>query len=75
MGYAFVNGHVLDGTLDENGRMVAHDGWAVLVDGERIAAVGDVPTSELMGYEVVDLAGAWVMPRLINLHAHVAASG
>ncbi len=75
MGYAFVNGHVLDGTLDENGRMVAHDGWAVLVDGERIAAVGDVPTSELMGYEVVDLAGAWVMPGLINLHAHVAASG
>lgn len=75
MGYAFVNGHVLDGTLDENGRMVAHDGWAVLVDGERIAAVGDVPTSELMGYEVVDLAGAWVMPGMINLHAHVAASG
>ena len=75
MGYAFVNGHVLDGTLDENGRMVVHDGWAVLVDGERIAAVGDVPTSELMGYEVVDLAGAWVMPGLINLHAHVAASG
>ena len=75
MKYALVNGHVLDGTLDADGRMVAHDGWAVLVDDERIVAVGDLMSSELMGYEIVDLAGAWVMPGLINLHAHIAASG
>lgn len=73
--YALVNGHVLDGTLDAGGRMAVHEGWAVLVDGERIVAVGDLPSSELMGYEVVDLAGAWVMPGLVNLHAHLAASG
>ena len=75
MKYALVNGYVLDGTLNESGKMVPHKGWVVLVDGERIAAVGDLSTSELMGYEVVDLAGAWVMPGLINLHAHLAASG
>ncbi len=62
MKYALVNGFVLDGTLNESGKMVPHKGWVVLVDGERIAAVGDLSTSELMGYEVVDLAGAWVMP-------------
>ena len=75
MRYALVNGHVLDGTLSEDGRMVPHDGWAVLVDGERIAAVGNLSTSELMGYEVIDLAGGWVAPGLVNLHAHLAASG
>ncbi len=75
MRYALVGGHVLDGTLDAEGTMVAHDGWAVLVDGDRIVAVGDIATSELMGYQVIDLAGAWVMPGLINLHAHLAASG
>lgn len=75
MKYALVNGHVLDGTLDDEGRMAVHDGWAVLVDEDRIVAVGDLPASQLMGYEVIDLAGAWVMPGLINLHAHIAASG
>lgn len=73
--YALVNGHVLDGTLDKAGRMQAHDGWVVLVDGQDIAAVGNLPSSELMGYEVLDLAGAWVVPGLVNLHAHLAASG
>ena len=42
MGYALVNGHVLDGTLDEGGQMAVHDGWAVIVDGDRIAAVGSL---------------------------------
>ena len=75
MKYALVNGHVLDGTLDDAGTMVPHEGWAVLVDEDRIAAVGDLPSSALMGYEVLDLKGAWVLPGLINLHAHIAASG
>ena len=75
MRYALVNGHVLDGTLNADGRMEAHEGWVVLVDEDHIAAVGDLPTSALMGYEVVDLGGAWVVPGLINLHAHIAASG
>lgn len=73
--YAFVNGYVLDGTLDESGVMVAHEGWAVLVDGERIEAVGELSTADLAGHEIVDLAGAYVMPGLVNLHAHLAASG
>lgn len=75
MKYALVNGHVLDGTLDENGNMAAHEGWAVLVDDDRIAAVGDLPSSSLMGHKLIDLKGGWVLPGLINAHAHIAASG
>lgn len=75
MGYALVNGHVLDGTLDENGQMVAHDGWAVIVEGELLTAVGELSTADLYGHEVVDLAGAYVLPGLINLHAHLPATG
>ncbi len=72
---AFVNGNVLDGLLDEAGRMSVHEGWAVLVDDDRITAVGNLSTSELMGYELIDLAGAYILPGLVNLHAHLAASG
>lgn len=75
MKYALVNGHVLDGTLDENGHMTVHDGWAILVDNDIITALGDLPSSSFMGYEIVDLGGAWVLPGLVNLHAHLAASG
>ena len=75
MGYALVNGHVLDGTLDEHGDMAVHDGWVVIVEGERIAAVGELSTTALMGHEVIDLAGAYVLPGLINLHAHLPATG
>ena len=46
---------------------------AVLVDGERIVAVG--PAAELSdrarGAEVVDLGGATLLPGLINLHVHL----
>lgn len=75
MRYALINGTVLDGTLDAEGTMVPHPGWAVLVDDDRITAVGDIPSSRLIGYDLVDLQGAWVMPGLINLHAHLAATG
>ena len=75
MGYALVNGHVLDGTLDEGGQMAVHDGWAVIVDGDRIAAVGELSTADLVGHEVIDIGGAYVMPGLVNLHAHLPATG
>lgn len=49
-----------------------HDGWVVLVDGERIAAAG--PAAEVPvppGTEAVDLAGATLLPGLIEGHAHL----
>jgi len=74
MKYALLNGQVLDGTLDEQGKMLPR-GAAVFVDDDRIAAVGSVPSDAVMGYKVIDLAGAYVLPGLVNLHAHLPATG
>jgi imidazolonepropionase-like amidohydrolase len=49
---------------------VAHPGWQVLVDGERIVAVGPalpVPADA----KVIDLPGATLMPGMIEGHGHL----
>jgi len=49
-----------------------HDGWGVLVTGNRIAAVG--PPSEIRppaGAKTIDLPGATLLPGLIEGHAHI----
>jgi 5-methylthioadenosine/S-adenosylhomocysteine deaminase len=45
-------------------------GWSVLVEGERIAAVG--PDAQLVPQAagVVDLPGTLLMPGLVNAHQH-----
>jgi imidazolonepropionase-like amidohydrolase len=48
------------------------DGGTVLLDGDRIAAVGpaadvDVPEDAVL----VDAAGAWVLPGFVDAHAHL----
>ena len=56
---------VFDGT-------VMHDGWAVLVQGDRIADVG--PASSLhapAGATRIDLPGMTLLPGLIDAHSHV----
>ncbi len=50
----------------------AHDGWAVVVRGERIEAAG--PAGEIKvpeGARVIDLPGMTLLPGLIDLHTHV----
>jgi imidazolonepropionase-like amidohydrolase len=49
-----------------------HDGWVVLVRGEKIEAVG--PASEVKtpaAAKVIDLPGLTLMPGLIEAHSHV----
>ncbi len=54
----------------EDGR--AHEGWVVLVKGERIAAVGPaLQVAVPAGAERIDLAGMTLLPGLMDLHSHI----
>ncbi len=58
---------VFDGVNPE-----AHDGWAVVVRGDRIEAAG--PSGEVKvpeGARVIDMPGMTLIPGLIDLHTHV----
>ena len=71
MKYVYINGILLDGTKE----MKPREGLAVFVDGEIIEKICPAEKAETEGYEVVDLEGAYLLPGLINLHVHLAASG
>jgi dihydroorotase len=45
----------------------------VFLEGGRVVAVG--PDLEVPGAEVVDAAGCWVVPGLLDLHAHLREPG
>src|SRR6266704_1665678 len=59
--------HIFDG---ESAQL--HDGWAILVRGERIEAVGSAsdihPPAEA---KFIDLPGMTLMPGLIDAHSHI----
>ena len=55
---------VFDGT-------VMHEGWSVLVDGDKIAAVGPNLASTLPGARTIDLTGTTLMPGMIEGHSHL----
>jgi imidazolonepropionase-like amidohydrolase len=63
---ALVNVRVI--TMDAERRVI--ESGTVLLDGHRIAAVGDASLVVPEGYERVDLAGKTVMPGLVDIHAH-----
>ena len=48
-----------------------HEGWAVLVQGGRIAAVGPAGSLNAGGARVVDLPGTTLMPGMIEGHSHL----
>src|SRR5258708_20536489 len=63
---------LIDGKAD-----AARDGFAVLVEGDRIQKVG--PAAELqaqaVGGKVVDLGNGWLLRGLIDAHTHVLLQG
>jgi imidazolonepropionase-like amidohydrolase len=68
---AIVGATLIDGT----GRDPVPDG-IVLVDGKRIAAVGPRQGVKLPGdAEVIDAAGRYLLPGLIDLHVHIFHPG
>lgn len=65
--YLLKPAHVFDG---ESAQL--HDGWSVLVRGEKIEAAG--PASEIKSpseAKVIELTGMTLMPGLIDAHSHV----
>ncbi len=48
-----------------------HEGWAVRVKGERIAAAGPAAGIDLTGAKVVELAGTTLLPGLVEGHSHI----
>ncbi len=65
--YLLKPAHIFDGESTQ-----LHDGWVVLVRGEKIEAVGSAsevkaPTDA----KVIDLPGMTLMPGLIDAHSHV----
>lgn len=70
MKYAITNGKILDGTKD----MQVQENLVILVEDGKIQELVSAGT-DLTGYEVVDLAGQYIMPGLINMHVHLAGSG
>jgi imidazolonepropionase-like amidohydrolase len=48
-----------------------HEGWAVRVNGDRIAAAGPAGSIGAEGATVVDLPGATLMPGLVEGHSHI----
>ena len=67
---AFCNGLILTG---EEG-MEPIRGHILFTNGDRIEAIRP-DGADTGGYQVIDLAGAAVMPGLINLHVHIPATG
>ena len=71
MNYALVNGIILDGTKD----MVPKKGHTILVENGIIKDIIQANNQKYEGYKVIDLKGFYILPGLINLHAHLAISG
>ncbi len=46
----------------------------VVIEGDRIAAVGEADITDVAGYQVLDGAGRAVIPGLINAHTHLYQS-
>ncbi len=70
MKYAYINGIILDGL--EN--MTPQTGKIILTNGEKIEKIVS-KDADIKGYEIVDLAGKYIMPGLINMHVHLPANG
>lgn len=68
---AFINANLFDATDD----CELQSGMTVVVDGEKIADIGKTGEVSTEGCKVIDLDGKYLLPGLINLHAHLFGTG
>ena len=71
MKYIIKGGTILDGTKE----MQVQTGKVIFVNGETIERIEKAPAKAPEGYEVIDAAGLYIMPGLINMHVHLAGNG
>src|SRR5437588_10076593 len=62
--------HLVDGQSD-----AVRDGFAVLIEGDRIQKVGPPAEMQAPGVKVIDLGNSWLLPGLIDAHTHVLLQG
>jgi imidazolonepropionase-like amidohydrolase len=71
MNYALLNCSMLDGTID----MSLCQNATILIKGNKIEKIIKEQQVTPPGYKVIDLAGQYLLPGLINLHAHLFGTG
>ena len=65
---AFTGARIVTMQGDDGGII---DNGTIVVDGNRIAAVGPADSTQIpAGYQTVDVAGATIIPGLVDAHAH-----
>ena len=64
--YLLKPAHIFDGEAAQ-----LHDGWVVLVRGEKIEAVGPASEVKSPAAKVIDLPNTTLMPGLIEAHSHI----
>lgn len=74
MEYALIHGNLLDGKLDNDGRMPVKKDCALLVKDGKIEAILAAGEEIPADYERIDLTGKYILPGLINAHVHLAPS-
>src|SRR6185437_14113482 len=55
------------------GRVVPIDGGTIVIVDGKIAAVGGPDLKPPPGMDVIDAAGRWVLPGLVDAHTHLGA--
>jgi len=68
--YAFIHANIIDGTDTDN---IMEAGTVLVNEGiiEKVSSKIAVPA----GYEVIDVDGRYLLPGMINLHAHLFGTG
>ncbi|MCI0788984.1 MAG: hypothetical protein J4N88_05325, partial [Chloroflexi bacterium] len=67
---------IRNGTLIDGSGAPAVENTAVVIQGNRISSVGDLPgginLEDTAKVDVIDATGRWIMPGLIDGHCHLS---